>query len=352
MQLSFTPTLDRALALARLDELLVPGAVLDAQLERSIGRLADQFRLYAASYPLPAWAPGLAIDNEMRGATEALFPIRRVRGVFDRVLSRGCRFSPLLSGSYLHTSASWIDFLHRFRPQPEKADPAPVLVELALDPEKRRRFLFALLLPHHFGGAFDRYPRQSRWLADWLAENRGRLKGEIRALDSACGSGEGVYGLAELVRAAGFAGRGCAVHGSTLEPIELFAGAHAFFPHDPERERHYRRRVAPLLAEGCLEMEFYLEEIGSKRRRGGYDVVLCNGLLGGPLLHEPEALSAAIGALAARLAPGGVLLAADRFHAGWQRRVPPALLCDSMRRHGLTPLPVAEGVGGRKAERR
>ena len=347
MRLSFTPTLDREQSEHRLDRLLVPGSILDAELARRIDRVASAFQSYAAGYPLPLWAPGLDIDNEMRGRTEALFPISQVRRVFDLVLRRGCRFPPLLSGSYLHTSATWLDLLHRFRPLLGQADPAPLLRRLAVDPDQRRRFLFALLLPHHFGGAFDRYRQQSQWLEGWLRENLPRLDGRIRALDSACGSGEGSYGLAELVVAAGFDEEGSVVHGSTLEPIELFAAAHAFFPHDQEREREYRARVAPLLTGShSLSMEFYLDEVGRVAREERYHLILCNGLLGGPMLHEAVELSGAIGALASRLAPGGVLLAADRFHAGWRLRVPVEQFSQMMREHGLTPLAVPEGVAG------
>jgi len=358
MQLSFTPTLEREEVASRLDRLLVPGSILDAGLEHRIDRLARAFQGCAASYPLPLWAPGLVIDNEMRGLTEALFPMAQARSLIDLTLRRGCRFSPQLSGSYLHTAPTWLDLLHKLRPQLLKADPAPLLRGLAVDPERRRRFLFALLLPHHYGGTFDRYPRQSQWLKGWLSDNLERLKGRMRALDSACGSGEGTYGLAELVLAAGYGGRGSAVHGSTLEPIELFAAAHAFFPHDPEREREYRTRVAPLLfkadagsgaAPHRVAIEFYLDEVGACGARERYDVILCNGLLGGPLLHETVELSQALGALAARLAPGGVLLAADRFHAGWRLRVPAEQLRQLMRQHGLTPLAVPEGVGGVRA---
>ena len=288
----------------------------------------------------------------MRGVTEALFPISRVRRAFELLLREGCRFPPLLSGSYLYSCASWLDLLQRFRPQPAQADPAHLLRELARDPGKRVAFLFALLLPHHFGGSFDRYPAQSRWLGAWLRSRAGRLRGRIRALDSACGSGEGTYGLAELIAGAGFGGKGCVVHGSTLEPIELFAAAHAFFPHDPDRARDYRGRVAPLLEKAdAVGMEFYLDEVGTVRKGEGYHLILCNGLLGGPLLHEPGELSRAVGALASRLLPGGVLLAADRFHAGWRLRVPAEKLRALMRAHGLVPLEVPEGVAGRRPSR-
>jgi len=353
MELSFTPTLEAAEAKRRLDRLLIPGSILDADLASRIDRIACAFQSYAACYPLPLWAPGLIIDNEMRGMTEALFPMSEIRAIFDLVLRRGCQFPPLLSGSYLHSSASWLDLLNKLRPQLGQADPAATLRELALDSEKRRRFLFTLLLPHHFGGAFDRYPQQSQWLELWLKENLGRLNGSIRALDSACGSGEGTYGLAELISAAGFAGKSCLLHGSTLEPIELFAAAQVFFPHDLDREREYRTRVAPLLMmTDPIPMEFYLDEVGAVKRRDQYDLILCNGLLGGPMMHEAGELSGALKALASRLAPGGVLLAADRFHAGWRLRVPTEKLTEMMLEHGLTPRKVPEGIAGAKETRK
>lgn len=350
MRLSFTPTLDREAALGRLEQLLVGGSILDAELEGRIERLARAFLQYAASYPLPLWAPGLALDNEMRGLTEALLPLSQVRAVFERVLRRGCRFSPFLSGTYLHSSASWLDLLHRLRPQPSCADPAETLLELARDGEARRRFLFALLLPHHYGGGFDRYPGQSLWFRSWLAGHASGIAEGIRVLDSACGSGEGTYQVAGMLGEAGLRGKCCAVHGSTLEPLELFAAAHAFFPHDREREAEYRARVAPLF-EGPQpsSCEFYLDRVGSPPSRDPYHVVLCNGLLGGPLLHEPRELAAAFAGLASRLVPGGLLLAADRFHAGWRLRVPVGELRALMRQNGLVPLEVPEGIAGRKA---
>lgn len=349
MQLSFAPTVDGDEIQKRLELLLVPGPLLDAPLSLRIDRLARSFAGYAASYPLPLWAPGLVIDNEMRSLTEALLPMAEIRPLFERLLKKGCRFSPLLSGCYLHSSACWVDFLQRLHPPLPLANPAATLSRLAEDFEARRRFLFSLMLPHHYGGGFDRYPLQSQWLSGWLKERAGSFVRGIRVLDSACGSGEGTYQVAELLQEAGYSGRSCEVHGSTLEEIELFAAAHLYFPHDLQREREYRARTAPLLsAADPPRFEFYLDRVGSVSQREPYHLVLCNGLLGGPLLHDEAGLEAAFAGLAARLLPGGVLLAADRFHAGWRIRVPAERLKELMQAHGLTPIEVPEGVAGKK----
>jgi hypothetical protein len=350
MRLSCTPTLDDELIRERLNRLLVSGALLHDDLARRIGRLSRAFRLYAASYPLPLWAPGLLLDNEMRGTTESLFPVAEAVAVFERLLRRGCRYAPPLSTTYLHSSPTWLDLLQKLAPHTGSADPTPLLRELALDGEKRMKFLFTLFLPQHFGGGFDRYTIQSRWIAGWLRDNGARLKGRIRILDSACGSGEGSYGVAELLEAAGYPGEGSVVHGSTLEPLELFAAAHAFFPHDERRQQGYRGRVRQLLTNPeRFSMQFYLEDVAAETARESYDLVLCNGLLGGPLLHEPELLAAAFRGLASSVRAGGVLLAADHFHAGWRLRVPVSLLHEMMRVNGLTPIEVPEGVAGRNS---
>lgn len=347
MPLSYLPTIDDAEIRLRLEHLLLPGSLLHPALESRIERLSGEFAGYAASYPLPLWAPGLILDNEMRGLTEAQFPLARSRALFELVLRRGCRFAPLLSASYLYSSASWPDLLQKLWPQLESADPAPALSRLAEDDVLRARFLFALMLPQHFGGGFDRYPQQCRWLAGWLRESAVRFSPGIRVLDAACGSGEGTYQAAQLVADAGL-GRGSVLHGSTLEEIELFAAAHLYFPHAPERQRQYRARVAPLLSAEGPTLEFYLDRVDAAPQREPYDLVLCNGLLGGPLLHEPVHLRAAFAGLAARLAPGGLFLAADRFHAGWRLRVPRKMLVAQMQAHGLTPLDVPEGIAGVK----
>ncbi|GFO67510.1 chemotaxis protein CheR [Geomonas limicola] len=346
MDLVFTPSLDCRETRRRLERLLVPGPLTDPALLRRVERLAERFASFAASYPLPLWAPGLQITEEMRSLSEALFPLGEVRPVTAALCRAGCRFPPLFEASYLYSSASWCDFLHRFQPGCTCADPSLLLSRLARDDQARLEFLFALFLPRHFGATFDRYPGQARFLTRWLRAQRTRLSGRIRALDSACGSGEGTYDLAHCIVEAGYPK--ALVHGSTLEHLELFAAAHAWFPHDAERGAAYRERIAPLVAPTSpVRFSFYREEVGSAGRER-FDVVLCNGLLGGPLLHDAGGLAAAVAALAARLTPGGILLAADRFHAGWRLRVPPARLEDLLRDQGLKVREIEEGVAGEK----
>ncbi|UFS72242.1 chemotaxis protein CheR [Geomonas sp. RF6] len=346
MRLTFTSTTDEEIIKERLGLLLVPGPLHDPALDRTIARIADSFARYAGAYPLPLWAPHLLIDQEMRSLTEALFPLKEIERAFRHLLSRGCRFAPLLHATALGTASSWLDVLQGLHPLLEAADPAPALAALAADDCARRDFLFSLFLPRRYGASFERYPLQAEWLASWVRACAPSLRRRLRVLDCACGSGEGTWRVGEIIARCGTDLGACSVHGSTFEPIELFAAAHAFFPHDPQRQSGYRERIAPLLG-GEMEVLFYLDDVGSEGE-GDYDLILCNGLLGGPMLSERKEVAHVLAKLAGRLAKGGVLLAADRFHAGWKKRLPNDGLMELMTGCGLEPLPVPEGVGGRR----
>ena len=82
--------------------------------------------------------------------------------------------------------------------------------------------------------------------------------------------------------------------------------------------------------------------------RGCYDLIICNGLLGGPLIHKQHELARAVENMSGLLAPGGILLAADNFHEGWKQKCPQAELRASFRTYGLQLVESGEGICGLK----
>lgn len=347
--LCYRPTLDPVEIARRLERLLVPGRIADRDLEQRIARLDARFRVYAACSPHGLWAPGLAITGEMRGFAGVYLPLDEIRRAFRRLFALSLRFEPFLPASALYGSASWLDVLHQLQPLVREANPGRLLRLLLADGELRARFLFSLFLPRHYGGGFGRYPAQAAFLRSWLRANRP--KGELRCLDAACGSGEGTYELALLLLETGYAPEDIAVHGTTVEPLELFAAAHGWFPHEPVRQTAFRSRIRRIFADGGAErITFHREDLTREGWNGGegYDVILCNGLLGGPFLNGREKLAGTIGRLCARLKPGGILLAADRFHGGWKQTVPAGLLREMLAGQGLELLAMDEGVAGQK----
>ena len=353
LNLCYTPQFDQAAIERNLRDLLVPGVLSDRDLERRIAVLAEKFRIYAACYPHGLWAPGLLVTPEMRNLTEFYLPLDEIRRAFDHLFSVALRFLPFLAASTIHNASAWLDVLHGLQPIVNSPDPASLLRSLMTDEGFRRRFIFVNFLPARYGGGFGRYPGQAEFLRKWLAENRSRLAGNVRCLDAACGSGEGTYELALLLMESGFAADSIHVRGVTLEPLELFAAAHCYFPHDPRRTAAYRLHTAPLRTSGAAEkILFSLEDliVSAPAREREYDIILCNGLLGGPFLHEPRDLLETVRRLTGRLSGKGILLAASRFHGGWKKLAPEEALREIFRVCGLRILPVAEGVAGVKDE--
>ncbi len=232
LSLFYKPCVDQTAIEHDLQALLVPGALTDRDLERRIAGLAERFRIYAAFYPHGLWAPGLAITPEMRNLTETYLPIAEIRRAFSRLFSIALRFKPLSGASLVHRAAGWLDIMHGFQVLSDSPNPSSLLIRLLADEDLRRVFLFANFMPSCYGGRFGRYPGQTEFLRRWLKENRPRLKDGICCLDAACGSGEGTYELAQLLCECGFRPDSMEIAGVTLEPFELFAAAHCYFPHD------------------------------------------------------------------------------------------------------------------------
>jgi SAM-dependent methyltransferase len=342
LSFSLKPDLSSQAIAATLDRLLVPGDIMDNRLRRYSAALKELHRRYCSTCPAPAWSPGLVITPEIRRQAEIYLPLAGILPAYRYLLRSACRHEPFLQAVSVFTALSWYDALAGIYPLPVCADPAELLCRAAGDAVFREKLVAAALVPARYGNGFGRYRGQLDFLAGWLRQS-GKGAG-IRVLDAACGSGEQCYELAELLLAMGMP---CSlVIGTTVEVLELAAAAHGWFPHAPGRAALFRSRAAPVIAGGGDRMiRFQQEDIGAAGQVGSsFDIVICNGLLGGPLLHERDRLTAVVGNLVARTKKGGLLLAADRFHDGWRRAVPRdqivALLADA----GLAPVACADGL--------
>ncbi len=339
---SLTPDSRPSALEATLADLLVPGNIQDGRLNAYCKSLQDRFNLFCSTCPPPQWHKGLIITAEIRSQTENYLPLAEIQAAFRYLLQRSCRHLPFLPAVPIFSALSWADALERLSSSVFGLNPALTIAAVAADQTLRTKVLAALFIPNRYGGSRERYPLQSRFLQKWL-HTCGRQP--IAALDAACGSGEGVYELAAVVANAGCEPHATTVHGCTVEPLELVAAARGWFPHDTDRAAAVKSLMA---RPGCRgSIRFFREDIcwpieSSVR----YDVVVCNGLLGGPLLHEITALEAAVKGLAQRLKKGGIILAADRFHSGWRRVIPLSKLELLFVEHGIRLMELPEGIGG------
>lgn len=312
-------------------------------------RHLDQlFCSYAATSPQPLPAPGLLITPEIRLQSELYLPIKEIRRLFNRLYAAAVEHAPILSSTPFYHCPSWADC---FAGLPSwlqfSANPARLLERLLDDQQLLTRFLFFSFLPGRFNGAgFGRYPGQLGWLQQHLSE----WSGSLRLLDAACGSGEGTWELAELLVEQGWQPERVQFEGWTLEPLEVWAAQVQCLPHQPEREAVYQQRVQPLREQGWGERisfrgtDLLVQQIESAT----FDLILCNGLLGGPIINHSTQLQQILNQLAGLLVPGGMLLVADHFHDGWKKQLPEAVLGEFMEKSGLLVQQAGEGLAGVK----
>jgi len=329
--------------------LLRGGSLMDTRLLRSCEMLDERFRSFAGCCPAPQWAPGLILQGELRSQHELYLPMDEIVPAFAHLCRTSCLYPVDTDTISLFSAGSWPDFLSRLQFAPFIFNPAVLLRRLATEEALRHAFLHALFIPRSYGGSFGRYPLQNAFLAAWLADARERLSASLTILDAACGCGEGTYEAGETVLEQGYVREATRVDGTTLEPLELLSAAFGYYPNDPGRAALFKSMVGPFLdAGGGMMVRFSREDIRNHSEQGaGYDVILCNGLLGGPLLHGRDQLARAIGSLLSRLKPGGILLVADCFHQGWKKEQGEiiSLLRDNM----LEIVAAGEGVAGIKS---
>lgn len=341
---SLSPSPDDRNASSNLEKLLV------RQIEAStftniLHSLRERFLRYAATCPEPLAAAGLDVTPEIRRQSELYLPLAGIARAFSRLYRAALTYQPILESTPFHNALSWADVYaalpQRFR---FNADPSRMLEALLINPELLREFLFLSFLPRRFYGAFRRYPGQSCSVQSWLGERAGTA---VRCLDAACGTGEGCYDLALILLENGFQTSDFMIEGWTIEPLEVWAAAHARFPHDPSREAQYQRETAAVFGSKAFGRMIF-RTVDLKAIPGGFefDLILCNGLLGGPIVHHPDDILHIVSGLTGLLAPGGRLLASDSFHGGWTKKIPGELLGDLFRTCGLSVCDVGEGIGG------
>ncbi|QEM66867.1 chemotaxis protein CheR [Geobacter sp. FeAm09] len=345
----FTPSLAPGDAECRLEE-LIPSRLDVAPFQADLERLRRMSAACAAFCPPPWPAPGLCPTPETHYQSELWFPLAEVRPVFNR-FQRAALTCPAATAGAFGDAASWAGVAAALPPALSACTtPARLLHRLLADGEARRCYLFWSGMPKRFyGGAMDRYPHQTESIRLWL-EQRTATGQPLRCLDAACGDGAATYGLARLLLAHGIPPGNFQIEGWTIDPLEVWAAAHATFPHDPARQAAFREWVAPVFAAGAERAISFRQAdlLAMSGEQRPFGLILCNGLLGGPIINKRGDVRRVVENLVALLGPSGILLAADSFHGGWKQQCPHHEVQALLTSAGLAPIVAGAGVGGVK----
>lgn len=343
----FTPSRDSRDA-ERTLATLIRASIDPLLFTRRIQKLHRMFSAYKAFCPPPWASQNLQITTEITYRSELWLPLDQLSPHFNSLYRQALASAPVLSSTQFAQGTSWAAvvagfpvFLERFR------NPAELLEELLVDDHLRLRFLFWSFMPGRFyGGSSDRYPGQSAIIADWVQRRQFQGK-RLRCLDVASGDGANTYGMARVLVEQGLSPDRLEIEGWTLEPLEAWAAAHGRFPHDPVREALFREETQDCLEHGFdTAIRFCCADILTEPETAPFDLILCNGLLGGPIIHNPETIRRIVSYLSRRLVPDGMLLAADHFHGGWKKNIPGEVLGDAFKASGLSVAEAGEGISG------
>lgn len=278
-------------------------------------------------------------------------PLSEITSAFYKLYHDALTYTPVLSSTPFHGSASWADVFCKLPGEFQHSlNPAHLLSSLLDDDYLLTRFIFASFLPNRFYGGFSRYPKQLAYIEKWLS---GQTGCQLKILDIACGTGEDLYTLALRMMKKGRTIDFLKMTGWTLDPLEAWSAKYRRFPHDSNRELYFRDITNDLfLNRHDFKINFTdcnllsISAVSFER----FDIVICNGLLGGPIINLESAMQLAVKNLHGLLKPGGILLTADSFHQGWKQKCPQGRLQALLEYHGLSVSPAGEGLSALKSD--
>jgi len=266
---------------------------------------AQRETLFTRHAPLPFWAPGLILTDAIRSVYEHFLPVSEYAWDLASVLS------DVLPGTFKDdVFSAWVPASLR-QPPASLPDlwatlPPPVAGRLTWTSDDLWSLACVLAAPLQHGTTAGRYPEQQQALRDWLQHS-----GEPRfAVDYACGTGQGTWELATVLPP------GSLVVGITLEPLESWVASRRDTSY---LEWAFQKKDAKYeypIVDDQVEVDFVAGDFHSLAWRQKMDLIVCNGLIGGPLLNRPGAMRDVWQRFARELSPGGLLLIGNRFHAG------------------------------------
>jgi SAM-dependent methyltransferase len=342
---SFVPSHASVDAGHALSQLISPPAIPDMNGNR-IRVLRHMYSLYRSFCRPPCAGYGVHVTTEINYQSEQWLPLERLRTDFYQFYRQVLTYPPVLSSTPFAGAASWAAIVSRFPPfLQEYTNPGVLLQQLLSDADFCLKFLCWSFMPERFyGDGADRYPGQAAVLEEWFRQKNGR----VRCLDAACGDGSAAYGVARLLLEQGWNPDRFRIAGWTLDPLEAWAAAYGMFPHNSLRETRFREWVAPVF-EKVAHYSMLFSPVDLMEMSDGvekFDLILCNGLLGGPIINRSDEIGRVVANFRRMLTPGGMILVANRFHGGWKKNIPGEILGDAFRANGLSVTQAGEGLSG------
>ena len=248
----------------------------------------------------------MALTNEIRSNYERYFPVTEFFGELRTV------FNSILP------DASWIPLVLKNRacrslPDFWKQLPAHLAGKVTWEHGELLPLACALASPRKNGCHAGRYPEQLAYLREWVTTKK---RVSIDTIDYACSTGQGTYDVAGLLDH--YVEHGRAI-GVTREPLEAWMARNRCLPHLEGCDGPLLQYSFPPPSQK-LQVSFVAGDIRESCIRGMVDLIVCNGLIGGPNQDNDTQFVTLWRMVESQLKPGGILMVGNRFHDGFKQK--------------------------------
>jgi predicted O-methyltransferase YrrM len=238
------------------------------------------------------WTPGMIVTPELAARFDTFVPWQQVARSLRRVARA---FLP---------SEEWIPMMLRDGTLETLLDLWQELPEIcgraAPEEDALLEFFCACADPPRYGTDAGRYPQQLKMLQE--------LNRPAKLLDLGCGIGLGTLEMSDALGTA-------SACGVTIEPLEVWMAERRTLPHDPRRTAHFQRW------KHLKNVTFRAADITSYHSDEQYDMIVCNGLVGGRFLNSRKSMETFLDCLEMNVTPEGIFAAANSFHQGNRENV-------------------------------
>ena len=159
----------------------------------------------------------------------------------------------------------------------------------------------AFASPPQYGSKAGRYPEQMDYLKSL------KFTDKIAIRDYGCGTGQGTYELAEILEKQNIKFQ---LEGITFEALEVWMAVNRCLPHCDLPDYHF--------PECNSQVDIHQGDIINDAFRQPVDIIIINGLIGGPILNRDSDYQKVLERLTHELKEHGTVLIADSFHDGYK----------------------------------
>lgn len=312
---------------------------------RNLEKLQLAFESYCRFCSPPWAAPGLKLTPEIIIQSELWLPLNTIRPIFYHILRSFLSYKPIFSSTPFANASCWFSIVSRFPHWLANYDnPANLLRQIIFNEDFRHRFMFWIFMPQRYYGAnSNRYPQQMEILSNWMKK---RSKTDpLRCLDAVCGDGTALYAWHEILIKSGFNNQMIHCEGWALDPLECWAAA---YKTSGCNQFQYNTKSSAVTVKGRLifrAVDFLKPKFAMGNK---FDLIFCNGLLGGPIVHTSKQMQIVVDFLIKLLSQKGIIVIADHFHDGWRKLVSLEAVQDYFTKAGMVTHPFGEGFCAKK----